>query len=442
MRRRLRHRQMIILSVMALPMAAWAYACGDGAVEPQPPGPSGPTPATPTPTTVTVTPETVTLPALGATAQLSAAVLDQNGQVMAGTSVAWRSSDVSVAGVNSSSGLVTAVANGSVTVTATAGSASATAAVTVAQEADVVTVSPVADTLPVAGTVRLSADASDSNGHPVGGAEFAWASGDTLVALVDGEGLVTGVSAGEAEVTATSAGVTGRARLTVVFLGPPAVVAVSPSADTITPGETVRLAAEAFDANGFAVGDAEFAWSSSDVSVARVDASGRVTALAAGRAMVTAAVGEARGTSEITVVTAADRDRTALVALYEATDGPNWTNSENWLTDAPLGQWHGVTTDGSGRVSGIDLSGHWESGIGGYVRAGLSGPIPPQLGNLANLEVLNLSVNALAGPIPPQLGDLASLKYLRLVENRLKGPIPWELGNLANLEVLDLVSLG
>ena len=35
-------------------------------------------------------------------------------------------------------------------------------------------------------------------------------------------------------------------------------------------------------------------------------------------------------------------DRTTLVALYNATDGPNWTNNENWLSDAPTGERHGV----------------------------------------------------------------------------------------------------
>ena len=36
-------------------------------------------------------------------------------------------------------------------------------------------------------------------------------------------------------------------------------------------------------------------------------------------------------------------DRAALEALYEATDGPNWTINTNWKTDAPLEEWHGVT---------------------------------------------------------------------------------------------------
>ena len=52
-------------------------------------------------------------------------------------------------------------------------------------------------------------------------------------------------------------------------------------------------------------------------------------------------------------------DRDILIALYETTDGPNWLNSDNWLTDAPLGEWYGVDTDASGRVVRLDLVGMW-----------------------------------------------------------------------------------
>ena len=46
--------------------------------------------------------------------------------------------------------------------------------------------------------------------------------------------------------------------------------------------------------------------------------------------------------------TSAETDREALVALYNATDGENWSRSDNWLSDAPLGEWEGVTTDVDG----------------------------------------------------------------------------------------------
>ncbi|MDE3256620.1 MAG: dockerin type I domain-containing protein [Gemmatimonadota bacterium] len=129
-------------------------------------------------------------------------------------------------------------------------------------------------------------------------------------------------------------------------------------------------------------------------------------------------------------------DRAALVALYNATDGPNWVDNTNWLTDAPLGEWYGVETDASGRVVELDLSGWWEGSeqIGG----GLLGSIPPEIGNLANLERLDLSINSLLGTIPPELGNLVNLKQLILEDNRLVGVAPPSLGRLANLARLDL----
>ena len=130
-------------------------------------------------------------------------------------------------------------------------------------------------------------------------------------------------------------------------------------------------------------------------------------------------------------------DRAALVAFYEATDGPNWVNSENWLTDAPLGEWYGVDTDASGRVVRIDLAGNTDNWPE-VIPHGLSGPIPPELGNLTHLTGLYLQVNQLSGPIPPELSDLANLRFLRLWSNDLSGPIPPELGNLGSVEDLDI----
>ena len=487
--------------------AGLTTVCGGDAVEP------------PTPTTISVSPASVTLRALGETAQLAATVQDQNGEPMSGATaswITWATSDPSVATVDAS-GLVTAVDNGAATVTATAGSASGTAAVTVAQEVGAVTVSPAADTVLLADTVRLSASAVDANGHSVSTAEFTWASDDVLVATVDGEGLVTGTAVGEVEITATSGGVTGRARLTVAVPAPAAVVVtpdtvtltaightarlaaevrdqagraiadvqvswssadtrvarvnsaglvaaagggsttivatagaasgeatvmvvqsadsvvVSPSADTISPGDTLRLEAKAFDENGHGIQDAEFAWSSSAAWVLQVDASGRVKGLAEGRATVTAVAGDARGTSAITVE---NLDRAALVALYEATDGPNWVNNDNWLTDAPLGDWYGVDTGDYGRVVRLDLRGTWDSDFGRWVGHGLHGAIPPELANLTNLKVLHLHANSLTGSIPTEFGNLRNLYELNLESNNLTGPIPSELGNLSNLTEL------
>ncbi len=120
-------------------------------------------------------------------------------------------------------------------------------------------------------------------------------------------------------------------------------------------------------------------------------------------------------------------NRDALVALYGATGGLDWTRNANWLTDAPVGEWYGVTANDSGHVLSLDLS-----------RNALTGEIPPELGNLTALESLELDRNALTGPIPPELGNLTALEGLSLDRNALTGPIPPELGNLTALEGLSL----
>ena len=201
--------RILIFVAATLSATLWAYACGDGTTEPP-----APPPDPPRPTAVTVTPATTQLTALGGTVQLTAEVRDQNGQVMAGAGVTWASSNASVATVGGS-GLVMAAGNGTATITATAGGVSGSATVTVAQEVSTVTVSPVADTVVGGDTLRLSAEATDENGHAVAGAEFSWESSDAGVATVDASGLVTGVAEGTATITASAGTPSGSAIVTV-----------------------------------------------------------------------------------------------------------------------------------------------------------------------------------------------------------------------------------
>jgi uncharacterized protein YjdB len=251
-------------------------------------------------TTVTVNPASATLTALEETARFTAEVRDQNGQVMAGAAVEWVSSDASVAAVDGS-GLVTAVGNGTATITATTGSASGTATVSVAQTVSAVAVSPEVDTLAARGdTVRLVAEAFDANGSNVAGAEFSWESSNEGVATVSAFGLVTAVANGSATITATLGSASGSATVTVRQSADS--VAVQPTeASFAALGDTVRLAAAAFDANGSNVAGAEFSWESSDQAVATVSASGLVTAVANGSATITATTGSASGTATVTV---------------------------------------------------------------------------------------------------------------------------------------------
>ena len=132
-------------------------------------------------------------------------------------------------------------------------------------------------------------------------------------------------------------------------------------------------------------------------------------------------------------------DRAALVAFYNATDGPNWDNSSNWLSNEPLSEWFGVSTDASGRVTALNLGSQWNDKRELLYRGNnLSGSIPPAIGNLSNLDQLILSDNNLSGSIPPEIGTLTNLNTLNLSGNALTGSIPPAIGNLSNLDWLIL----
>lgn len=144
-------------------------------------------------------------------------------------------------------------------------------------------------------------------------------------------------------------------------------------------------------------------------------------------------------------------EQAALIALYDATGGANWTVNTNWRTDAPIGSWHGVTADADGSVIELDLTyndltGHIPNAIGQLTELQrlslstnqLSGTIPTEIGNLTRLTYLDFSSNELQGAIPPQLGSLTNLTELLLHFNQLSGNIPTELGNMSSMGSMDL----
>ena len=144
-------------------------------------------------------------------------------------------------------------------------------------------------------------------------------------------------------------------------------------------------------------------------------------------------------------------DRAVLVAFYHSTGGASWNFNTYWLSDRPIGDWHGVTTDSNGRVIRLSLvskqlTGEIPPELGGLSSLTalflgsnqLTGEIPPELGGLSNLTELDLGSNQLTGEIPPELGGLSRLTDLRLRNNRLTGEIPPELGGLSNLRQLSL----
>ncbi|MCP5052314.1 MAG: hypothetical protein GY940_34420, partial [bacterium] len=124
-------------------------------------------------------------------------------------------------------------------------------------------------------------------------------------------------------------------------------------------------------------------------------------------------------------------EREALIALYNASAGDYWIDNPGWKEGTPepdgfgpVGTealWFGITIL-DGHVARINLGSN-----------NLNGSIPAELGNLSNLEELDLTWNQLSGGIPPELANPGNLKTLDLSGNPLSGSIPPELGNLGKL---------
>ena len=101
-----------------------------------------------------------------------------------------------------------------------------------------------------------------------------------------------------------------------------------------------------------------------------------------------------------------DTERTALIALYDASDGADWKINDGWLGDDALDKWVRVTTDENGQVKGLDLSANQ-----------LSGEIPAELGNLSRLELLYISDNNLTGALPQSLTGISGLETFHFHNN-------------------------
>src|SRR5213593_917304 len=164
--------------------------------------------------TVTLTPASATVNE-GQTLQLTATLKDANGNTLVGRSITWSNSNPSAAGVNGT-GLVTGVTAGSATITATSEGKNGTSAITVVHmPVASVTVTPASGTVPAGSSLPLTATPKDANGNPLVGRTVTWQSGNTSAATVNGSGLVSGVAAGSATITATSEGQSGTSAITV-----------------------------------------------------------------------------------------------------------------------------------------------------------------------------------------------------------------------------------
>ena len=290
---------------------------------------------------VIVSPATVSL-LISQTQQLTGTVTDAGGNTIPGQSIAWQSSNTGVAIVNTT-GVVSAVAPGTATITGTSGAVSGVSHVTVSLvPVRRVVVTPDALAF-VQGdpAAQLTVTLLDSIGGTLSPAErpVTFSSNNPSAATVSSAGLVTPVGPGQAviTVTQTGSGLTATATVTVMQV-PVASVTIAPSLDTLIVGQSVQLVATAKDASGNTLPGRTIVWDGSDNSVAVVSSGGRVTAQASGTMTVTATSEGKTGTATIVVL---------AVPVASVVISPT---SATVLVGSSTAAFTAVARDGSGNV--------------------------------------------------------------------------------------------
>lgn len=251
---------------------------------------------------------------VGATTQATAIARDASGNVLTGRSVAWSTSNGTVATVDPTTGIVTGNSVGTATITAVSEGQSGSVNVSVASApsggstppppaaVSTVRVSLSASSIVVGGASQASAVTADASGNVLTGRTVTWSSSASGVASVNAaNGTVTGVSAGTATITGTSEGKAGSASITVT-IAPVASVGVALGASSLTVGGTTQAIATAKDASGNTLTGRSVSWGSSNTSVATINSStGVVTAVAVGTSTISATSGGQTGTATLTV---------------------------------------------------------------------------------------------------------------------------------------------
>lgn len=174
-------------------------------------------------------------------------------------------------------------------------------------------------------TFQLLATPEDSLNNALTGRLVTFQSDNTAIATVDNTGLITAIAVGVCNVTATSEGKTATCVVTVVPANNVATVTVAPVSGTLQVGGTLQGTASAFDISGNPI-SAPFTWTTSNGTIATVDSSGLITAVAAGSVIITATSGAASASISVTVVAAENRQLWFEADTLTLTDGTLVTN--------------------------------------------------------------------------------------------------------------------
>ncbi|MEJ7810438.1 MAG: Ig-like domain-containing protein [Gemmatimonadaceae bacterium] len=187
---------------------------------------------------------------VGDSVQLAATAKDGSGASLSGRSIAWTSSNAGIASVNATTGWVRGIASGAAAITAASEGKSAEIQVAISPvPVAAVELSTATLSLTVAGSAQLTATPKDARGNALA-REITWATSDESKVRVNGNGLVTGVSAGSATVTATSESRSAQTQVTVGAVNGPVIASLS--AALLRPGSSVTITGSNFDASAAA----------------------------------------------------------------------------------------------------------------------------------------------------------------------------------------------
>lgn len=261
---------------------------------------------------LTVTPSTASIPA-GRTQQYTATgtYTDATNQDLTAT-VTWTTGTPATATISNaagSRGLATGVAMGSSTVVATLGGVTGTANLTVTSAVlESITVAPATVSVVAGATTQLTASGHYSDGSQLDlTTAVTWSSDATARATVSNaagsQGLVTGVTAGTANVSATQGTVTSAAVVTVTPAAATLVsIAVTPANPSAALGRTQQFVATGtYSDSSSADLSATVTWASATTSVATINATGLATSVSQGTSVVSATLGAVSGSTTLTV---------------------------------------------------------------------------------------------------------------------------------------------